>query len=155
MENRGLASLASKLHAQPLASWERDGLAAALRKAGLPTDDVTAPGPLFWRFETINAVPVGFGGLELHGADAVLRSVVTLPQLRRRGVGTAMVTVLETEAVALKAAAIWLATTDCALFFGRLGYEACVADEVPPAVRASAPFAAVSGPAATLMVKRF
>jgi N-acetylglutamate synthase-like GNAT family acetyltransferase len=149
-----MVSLAPKLNSQPLATWEREGLAAALHKAGLPADDVKAAGPLFWRFETKGGVPVGFGGLELHGSDAVLRSVVTLPPLRRRGVGAAMVAALEAEAAMLKAATVWLATTDCALFFGRLGYAACQAEDVPEAVRASGPFAAVTGPAATAMVKR-
>jgi N-acetylglutamate synthase-like GNAT family acetyltransferase len=65
-----------------------------------------------------------------------------------------MVAALEEEAAMLRAAAVWLATTDCALFFGRLGYAACQAEEVPEPVRVSAPFAAVTGPAATAMVKR-
>ena len=147
-------SLSPKLTAQPLALWERDGLAAALSGAGLPADDLAQAGKLFWRFETVNAVPVGFGGLELHGPDAVLRSVVTLPPLRRRGVGTAIVTALETEALVRKASAIWLATTDCALFFGRLGYTACAPEEVPEPVRASAPFTGVNGAATTRMMKR-
>jgi hypothetical protein len=47
--------------AVPLALFERDGLKAALKKAGLPSDDV-----LFSRFETQDAVPVGFGGLEIY-----------------------------------------------------------------------------------------
>jgi N-acetylglutamate synthase-like GNAT family acetyltransferase len=149
-----MASVAPKLNSQPLATWEREGLAAALHGAGLPIDDVKEAGPLFWRFETTNDVPVGFGGLELHGPDAVLRSVVTLPPLRRRGVGAALVAALEGEAAMLKVGAVWLATTDCALFFGRLGYAACQAEEVPEPVRASAPFAVVRGPAATAMVKR-
>ena len=71
----------------PLAVWERDGLAAALAKAGLPTEDIQASGPLFWRFEN-DDVPVGFGGLEIFEDQALLRSVVTLPPVRNRGIGT-------------------------------------------------------------------
>ena len=59
-----------RLLALPLAAWERDGLKAALVKAGLPADHVGDPRLLFWRFETHEDVPVGFGGLELHGTDA-------------------------------------------------------------------------------------
>lgn len=56
-----------RLLATPLAAWERDGLKAALVKAGLPADDVGDARPLFWRFETAEDIPVGFGGLEIHG----------------------------------------------------------------------------------------
>ena len=45
------------LLATPLATWERDGLKAALVKAGLPAEDVTAAKSLFWRFETAADIP--------------------------------------------------------------------------------------------------
>ena len=57
-----------RLRAVPLATFERDGLKAALRKAGLPCEDVEQSGPLFWRFDTDDDIPAGFAGLELHGA---------------------------------------------------------------------------------------
>jgi GNAT superfamily N-acetyltransferase len=85
------------LFAQPLATWERDGLKAALARAGLPADDIQDDGPLFWRFER-DDMPVGFAGIEVHGSDALLRSLVTLPPLRLQGVGGAMVDKMETEA---------------------------------------------------------
>ena len=89
---------ARRLQRSPLAVWEREGLKAALVKAGLPADDVGDPSVLFWRFETFEDVPVGFGGLELYGEDALLRSVVTLPPLRQIGMGRAIVSALEVEA---------------------------------------------------------
>ena len=95
--------------ASPLAVWERDGLAAALAKAGLPADDICAARPLFWRFEN-DDVPVGFGGLEIFGDQALLRSVVTLPPVRNRGIGTAIVTTLEAEANIRGCSAVWLVT---------------------------------------------
>jgi hypothetical protein len=44
--------------ATPLAAWERDGLKAALVRAGLPADDVGEARLLFWRFETAEDIPV-------------------------------------------------------------------------------------------------
>jgi hypothetical protein len=44
-----------------LAVFERDGLKAALKKAGLFSENIDKPDLLFWRFETQDAVPVGFG----------------------------------------------------------------------------------------------
>jgi hypothetical protein len=47
------------LTATPLAVWERDGVKAALVKAGLPADDILEERVLVWRFETVQAIPVG------------------------------------------------------------------------------------------------
>ena len=141
------------LTAIPLANWERDGLAAALRKSGLPADDVAAADRLFWRFETADT-PVGFGGLELHEDDALLRSVVTLPPLRNRGFGGAIVAALEIEATVLKCRSVWLLTTSAAPLFERLGYAACDRAVVPAAIRGTQQFAALCPASATVMVKR-
>jgi len=125
--------------ALPLAVWERDGLAAALTRAGLPTDDIQSDGPMFWRFENED-VPVGFGGLQVFGDQALLRSVVTLPPVRKRGIGSAIVTVLETEARAFNCRVMWAVTASAASFFTQLGYRACERDEAPDAVRGSGEF---------------
>ncbi len=141
-----------RLLATPLAAWERDGLAAALVKAGLPADDVGDPNVLFWRFESYEDVPVGFGGLEVHGSDALLRSVVTLPPLRQTGMGGAIVAALEDEARAHRCRAIYLLTTSEADFFSRLGYAPCVRGDLPDAIRETGQFAAL-GPAAVMVKK--
>jgi N-acetylglutamate synthase-like GNAT family acetyltransferase len=143
-----------RLIATPLAAWERDGVKAALVRAGLPADDIGDERVLVWRFETGHAIPVGFGGLEIFGSDALLRSLVTLPPLRQVGMGAAMVAVLETEARALKCRAIYLLTASDPRFFSRLGYAACARGDVPEAVRASRQFAALCPPSAVAMVKR-
>jgi amino-acid N-acetyltransferase len=138
----------------PLAVWEREGLKAALVRAGLPADDVGDPYLLAWRFETYEDVPVGFGCLEISGDDGILRAVVTLPPLRQIGLGAAMVDVLEAEVRARRCQAIYLLTTSEADFFARLGYAPCVLSDVPEAIRATRPFTALCPPTATLMVKR-
>jgi N-acetylglutamate synthase-like GNAT family acetyltransferase len=141
---------ARRLQRSPLAVWEREGLKAALVKAGLPADDLGNPAHLYWRFETYEDVPVGFGGLELYGEDALLRSVVTLPPLRQIGMGRAIVSALEVEARANQCRTIYLLTAADRDFFARLGYEACARNTMPPAVRASEQFAALPGAAAML-----
>ena len=143
-----------RLIATPLAAWEREGFKAALVKAKLPADDVDDPHVLVWRFEGIEGTPVGFGGLELFGSDALLRSLVTLPPVRQVGMGAAMVAMLETEARALKCRLVYLLTTSEMKFFERLGYAACARSAVPEAVRASRQFTALCPATATSMVKR-
>ena len=143
-----------KLMADPLRAGERAALAAALAKAKLPTEDIEAPGRLFWRFETRDEVPVGFGGLEVHGEDALLRSLVTLPPVRSRGVGTAMVAALEFEARLHGCRSLWLITTTAADFFARLGYARCERVVVPPAIRETAEFSTLCPAGAEVLMKR-
>ena len=141
-----------RLLALPLAAWEREGLKSALVKAGLPADDVGDPHQLFWRFESHEDVPVGFGGLEVRGDEALLHSVVTLPPLREIGMGAAIVAALEDEARAHRCRAIYLLTESERDFFARLGYAACAPGDVPDAVRSSGRFKRLCDSAA-MMVK--
>ncbi len=142
-----------RLFAIPLKSWERDALSAAVAKAGLPTADVLSERHLFWRFETTDEIPVGFAGLELHGHDALLRSVVTLPPMRGRGIGTSIVRQVEAEAAIAKCGAIWLLTRGAEPFFERLGYRRCDRSEAPDAIRATAEFSSLCPDDAEVMVK--
>lgn len=121
----------------PLAPFEREGLRRALERAGLPHDDIEAPGRWFWRFEE-NDVPVGFGGIEVHGDDGLLR-IVTLPMLRHRGLGGAIATALEGETVALGCRTLYAAAGGEAAFFAEQGYVPCRPDGVPAAIAASLP----------------
>jgi N-acetylglutamate synthase-like GNAT family acetyltransferase len=138
----------------PLAVWEREGLKAALVRAGLPADDVGDPYLLAWRFETYEDVPVGFGCLEIYGDDGLLRAVVTLPPLRQIGLGAAIVDVLEAEVRGRRCRAIYLLTTSEVDFFARLGYVPCARSDLPEAIRTTRQFTALCPPTATLMVKR-
>jgi N-acetylglutamate synthase-like GNAT family acetyltransferase len=136
----------------PLATFERDGLKAALRKAGLPCEDVEQSGPLFWRFDTEDDIPAGFAGLELHGLDALLRSLVTLPPRRGAGVGRAIVAALEQEARLRGCEAIYL-LAPAPDYFARAGYAALSRAAVPEAIRASSQFHSPICASAAAMVK--
>jgi N-acetylglutamate synthase-like GNAT family acetyltransferase len=147
-----VASNGAPMFAQPLATWEREGLKAALSRAGLPTDDVEDESTLFWRFER-DDVPVGFAGLEVHGQDALLRSIVTLPPLRQSGVGAAMVAKIEVEARARGAQAVYLVTQGDDAFFAKIGYARCEREQVPPAIATTPLFTRLEA-SATAMVKQ-
>jgi hypothetical protein len=51
---------------------ERSALAAALKNSKLPIEDIEAPGRLFWRFETVHNVSVGFLATDL--PESIARS---------------------------------------------------------------------------------
>ena len=143
-----------RLRSLPLAVWERDGLEAALAGAGLRIDDVAEPDRLFWRFEREDDTPAGFGGLEMHGREALLRSVVILPPMRRAGIGGAIVRALEREAQMLGATAIYLLAPAAETFFAGLGYRNCAPRDVPASIRASGEFLAPAAASAPVLCKR-
>ena len=148
------AKLPPQLLARPLPFGERGPLSRALAKAGLPAEDVEAPGRLFWRFETLDQVLMGFGGLEVHGKEALVRSVLSVPSVRKRGVGRSIVAALETEALIAGCHSLWIITTSAAAFFGQLDYAACDRAEVPRTIRKTEQFTSFCPASATVMVKR-
>ena len=143
-----------KLLVRPVRDGERDVMAHALRNASLPADDLDAPGRLLFRFETPNGLLAGFGGLELFGDVGLLRSIVTLPPLRGRGMGRAIVLSLETEAAAHRCDVLYLLTTTAQDFFGKLGYRVSERDNVPAAIRQTTQFATLCPDTAAVLVKR-
>jgi N-acetylglutamate synthase-like GNAT family acetyltransferase len=134
---------------------ERRVLVAVLKNAKLPIEDIEAPGRLFWRFETVEEVPVGFGGLEPYAEDALLRSIVALPPVRRKGFGSAIVAALEEEAQRRGCRRLWLITTSAAKFFDRLGYIRCERAAVPSAISKTTEFAALCPANADVLIKHF
>jgi N-acetylglutamate synthase-like GNAT family acetyltransferase len=143
-----------KLVAYSLLIGDRSALAAALKNAKLPIEDIEASRRLFWRFETVEGVPIGFGGLELYVGDALLRSIVTLPPVRRKGFGSAIVTTLELEAQVRGCRNLWLITTSAAAFFDRLGYARWDRAAVPSTISTTIEFAALCPASADVLVKR-
>ena len=146
--------MAPPLVAIPLAAWEREGLAAALKGAGLPTDDIAQASGRFWRFSFADDIPAGFGGLEVCGTDALMRSITTLPPLRGRGFARAIVTALEAEAMLLKCNSVFLLTTSAQTLFEKLGYAAVDRASVPAAIRATTQFASLCPDGAAVMMRR-
>lgn len=111
-------------------------LMAFLQSAGLPSAGVADH---LANFRIVNAGPqiVGSAGLELYGAEALLRSVAVHPCWRGYGLGTGLAReVLET-AGAAGARRVWLLTTTAERFFARLGFRTVGRDELPSALSAS------------------
>jgi N-acetylglutamate synthase-like GNAT family acetyltransferase len=142
-----------RLTSFPLATWEREGLKAALAKVGLPTAGIEAADRLFWRFETEDLTPVGFGGLEIHGEHGLVRSVVTLPPVRGKGIGGQIVAMLEVEARGRGCRELWLITAAGGEYFGGFGYTPCDPAKVPDAIQKTEQFTACPA-GATAMTKR-
>lgn len=115
-------------------------LRAALAEAGLPVTDLNAPGRIFFRMDEAGA-PAAYGGLEIHGAQGLLRSLVVIPALRGRGHGRELVHALIAEARARGLTQLWLLTLTAPDFFERLGFQRTDRASAPAAIAASEEFA--------------
>ena len=125
-------------------------LARALAREGLPTDDLKEPARTFLRFGS-QGVAVGFGGYEMHGTDALLRSIVVLPEHRGRGIGANIVAAVSEHAAQAGARQLFLMTTTARPFFERLGFAVCDRECAPPGILASREVAELCPSSAVLM----
>lgn len=127
-------------------------LIAALEAAGLPTDDLHEPGRRFYRFE-LDGRLIGYGGLEQIGPDALIRSIVVIDRHRGAGHGSAILSLLETEAAERKASDLYLLTTTATALFQRHGYVVLPRSAAPTAIAASRQFSALCPTSAAFMFK--
>jgi N-acetylglutamate synthase-like GNAT family acetyltransferase len=97
-------------------------LQLALVAADLPVDDLADAGRAFLRFEKAGRV-VGYGGFELHGEHALIRSIVVLPEVRGTGAGRRIAEAVIAEAGRQGARDAYLLTTSAAAFFSHLGFS--------------------------------
>ncbi len=131
---------------------EFQGITAALSAENLPIADLDQRGRIFFRCDDASRV-IGYGGFELYGVNALLRSVVVLPQSRGHGQGAILVRALEAHARQNGVAAIWLLTTAATAFFDKQGYVRVERSLAPPAIAASREFTSLCPASATCMTK--
>lgn len=80
---------------------------------------------------------VGLAGLEIHGEDGLVRSVVVEPDYRGQGLAKALVDSVVERARRLQLRALYLLTTTAHDYFGRRGFADCPRDLAPEAIRES------------------
>jgi amino-acid N-acetyltransferase len=96
----------------------------------------------------------GVGGVEMHGSDALLRSLAVDAKRRGRGCGKALVGALEHHAREQGARQIYLLTTTAARFFEGLGYRVLERDAAPDRIRGTPEFSALCPASAVFMTKK-
>lgn len=123
-----------------------------LEEADLATSDLKNPDVRLFE-ATVSGRFVGFGGFELYGTDALLRSVVVHPDMRSRGLGTRICLELEDELAESMCRTIYLLTSDASGFFEQLGYEQVERASVPDTIRSTHEFSRGCPTSAPCMVK--
>lgn len=121
--------------------------------AGLPTADLSAADLTHFFGCGPRDRPDGVVGLELLGAEALLRSLAVDADARGFGSGRALVAAAEQHGRDSGVDSIFLLTTTAAGFFERLGYTRVDRDAAPPSIRHTREFGELCPASATFMVK--
>lgn len=132
---------------------EHEGLRAALAAEGLPTEDLSSAHNRFYVLEEGGRV-LGYAGVERHGADALLRSLVVPAERRGAGIGRRLVEALMAEARRLGHREVYLLTLSAAGFFERLGFARIERAALPPALAASPQATRLCPASAVAMMRR-
>lgn len=111
------------------------GLIAALTAAKLPTDDLGEAGRTFYAYRSLSGATLGYGGCELYGPDAFLRSIVVAPEARGHGIGRNLLPLLLYRAWRQGARTAWLLTTTAANFFETVHFRRCPREQAPAAIQ--------------------
>lgn len=127
------------------------GVVALLAEAGLPTEEVGRWLPRYVVAEEAGRV-VGVAGLEVHGSDGVLRSVVVEPERRGTGLGGRLAATVIASARQAGLRRLYLLTTTAQDYFPRHGFRPIDRTEASPAVRESVEFREACPDSAVAMV---
>jgi amino-acid N-acetyltransferase len=137
------------IHARP----SRAAAIALLDAAALPSSDLTDAHMEHFFFCGSADVLTALVGLELHGASALLRSLVVHPDVRSTGIGKMLVAHAETRARARSVRAVYLLTTTASGFFQRRGYTLAARETAPSEIRTTREFADICPASSAFMVK--
>ncbi|MDQ0666655.1 MULTISPECIES: arsenic resistance N-acetyltransferase ArsN2 [unclassified Pseudomonas] len=141
-----------RIQAKEIAGGQWQRFRDALKSADLPADDIDLPGRTFFEF-TMDGKSVGWGGFETYGADGLLRSMVVEPAYRSKGVGVAVLRVIEAIAVEQGIARFHLLTTTASGFFEQQGYAVNQRGSAPPLVSQTEQFRGLCPGSACYMCK--
>jgi amino-acid N-acetyltransferase len=138
------------IHQQPL----RADVVAFLEGAALPTSDLTEKHMQDFFHVGPASAPIGIVGVQLYGADALLRSLLVSAAHRTQGVGGRLVEHAEQHACQRGASTVYLLTTTAESFFRSCGYTVTPRDDAPFAIRSTPEFSNLCPASAAFLSKR-
>jgi amino-acid N-acetyltransferase len=126
---------------QPARPEHLEPVRALLAAAALPADGLADQFPAGYVVAVREGAVVGAAGIEVYGADGLLRSVVVAATLRGSGLGHTLTFDRIRWARERGLGSLWLLTTTAASFFARIGFAPAERNAAPPVLRASTEFA--------------
>jgi amino-acid N-acetyltransferase len=126
---------------------------ALLQAQELPASDITDDHLEHFFVVGSDGSPTGLVGLEIYGADALLRSLVVGENARSKGLGSALVEHAEQYAASKNVRSIYLLTTTAEAFFKRLNYERIDRSLAPPSIERTREFASLCPASSAFMMK--
>jgi len=109
-------------------------LRSFLTTQGLPTEDILAPGTVYWLAETASKELIASAGLEFGNEAGLLRSVATAEIQRGKGLGKIMVDTALEKARAHGLRHVYLFSTGAGNYFVGLGFVESPVEELVAAV---------------------
>lgn len=131
-----------------------DAVLALVEAAELPTSGVADRFPDGYLVAHAAGALVAAAGLEVHGDDGLLRSVVVTPAHRFSGLARKLVDRLLDAGRERGLGAVYLLTTTAPNYFARLGFERVPRESAPEALQRSTEFASICPASAVCMNKR-
>lgn len=130
-----------------------DAVLALVEAAELPTSGVADGFPDGYVAAHAAGALVAAAGLEVHGDDGLLRSVVVAPAHRFSGLARKLVDRLLDAGRERGLGAVYLLTTTAPDYFARRGFERVPRESAPEALQRSTEFASIC-PASAVCMKR-
>jgi len=138
----------------PMKAGELERVLALLQRLGLPVAGLAEhAGTAFVARERGGAI-VGSAALEVHGSEALLRSVAVEPAWQGSGLGRRLTEAALGLASRLGLSRVYLLTETAEKFFPKFGFREVKRDEVPAGVRDSVEFRLACPASAVAMEKR-
>jgi N-acetylglutamate synthase-like GNAT family acetyltransferase len=121
-----------------------------LEEAKLPTVDLIGTDKVYFRLVE-GGEGRAYGGFEIRGSHALLRSIVVEGRHRGHGYGRSLVLALIAEAGRRGLRGAWLLTNTAAAFFASLGFTPSAREFAPPEIAATKQFTELCPASAKLM----
>lgn len=138
---------------KPAASEDHSAIVALLEDAKLLADDLD---PQLEHFFTasVDSRIVAAGGLEIYAENALLRSLVVMPEIRGQQVGARLYKKLSNYAEIKQVRQLYLLTETAESFFSAQGFETIARSNVPASIRSTQQFSDLCPDSATVMIKK-
>lgn len=117
------------------------GAMRLLESAGLPVADLTDEHMRAFFYAGSASAPDALAGVEIYGTDALFRSLVVSPALRKQGLGQRLVAKAEQYAREHGVSTVYLLTTTAEQFFLARGYSPTAREAAPVSIRSTTEFA--------------